>query len=195
MAEQEHKDRALAKLTGIDHPLRLAIATSLSLRPMSANELADELGAPVGKVRYQLGRLRSVGLAELKEERQRRGVSERVYFVRAQPFSGAEMAQLTASQREKAIAAILKAVLNDTAKALRAGTFGGQRDFTLSRLPLALDERGWSEALAIHCDAQARLLDVRDRSDARIEEGERPTVDVFSLLFLFGMPGQATGIL
>ncbi|HEU5253076.1 MAG TPA: helix-turn-helix domain-containing protein [Solirubrobacterales bacterium] len=108
----------------------LAIATSLSLRPMSAKELADELGAPVGKVRYQLGRLRSAGLAELKEERQRRGVSERVDFVRAQPFTEAEIAQLTVSQREKAITAILKAVLNDTAKALRgrAGVERGLRD-------------------------------------------------------------------
>ena len=190
MREQDHKDRALAKLEAIDHPLRLAILTSLSLRPASAKELATALNAPPGKVRYQLGRLRKTGLAELKEERQRRGVSEQVYFVHPEPFSREEVSQLSAAQREKVVGGVLKALLGDALQGAREGAFTRRDDFILARTPLSLDEEGWADVVKIFREALAQLLEVREETRMRLERGGGPTSDAFSFLLLFDkVPG------
>jgi DNA-binding transcriptional ArsR family regulator len=183
--EKDHKDRALAKLEAIDHPLRLAILTSLSLRPASIKELAEALNVPIGKVRYQLGRLRQAGLAELKEERRRRGVAEQVFFVRPEPFSREEVAQLSATQRESVVGGILKALLGDALKGARGGAFTRRDDFILARTPLSLDEEGWADTVRIFREALAQLLKVREETRMRLELGEEPTSDAFSFLLLF----------
>jgi DNA-binding transcriptional ArsR family regulator len=187
MADQEHRDQAMAKLEVLENPLRLAIFTSLALKPAGAKELSKDLKAPLEKVRYQLNRLRKAGLAEVKEERQRRGVSERIYLVRSEPFTEAEIAQLSSSQREKAIAAILKAILGDALSALRAGSFAARDDFVVARTPMALDEEGWAEAVAIHRRAQVEILAAREASRIRVEGGGRPIADGFSCLLLFDL--------
>lgn len=187
MGGDDHKHRALAKLDAVDHPLRLAILTSLSLREATAKEVAEELGAPLGKVRYQLDRLRRTGFARVKDKRQRRGVSEQVYAVRTEPFTELEFAELSASQKEKVVAGMLRAVFSDTARALRAGMFGRRDDFALTRMPLALDEKGWTDAVAIHREAQAKLLRVRDESRQRLEAGGGRVVEALAFLFLFEM--------
>jgi DNA-binding transcriptional ArsR family regulator len=46
-------------------------------------------------------------------------------------------------------------MFQEAKRALRAGTYTGRDDFALVRFPLALDERGWVEAAAIH----ARLIE------------------------------------
>lgn len=185
MREQDHKDRAMAKLEAIDHPLRLAILTCLSLAPASVKELASALGAPPGKVRYQLGRLRKAGLAELKEERQRRGVSEQVFFVRPEPFSQEEVAQLSATQRETVVGRLLKALLGDVLTGARQGAFTRRDDFILARTPLSLDEEGWTDAARIFREALTQLLEVREETRMRLERGGGPTSDAFSFLLLF----------
>lgn len=187
MADQGEKDRALAKLEAIDHPLRLAIFTALSLRSASTKELAKELKAPLGKVRYQLNRLRTAGIAELKEERQRRGVAERIYAVHAEPLSEAELMHLSGSQREKVITGILKAIFGDALKALRAGLFASRDDFVVARLPMSLDEQGWAEAVAIHRRAQVELIEAGTESRRRIEDGGPAVADALAFLLLFEM--------
>jgi DNA-binding transcriptional ArsR family regulator len=183
--EQDHRDRARAKLEAIDHPLRLAILTSLSLRPASIKELASALDAPPGKVRYQLGRLRKAELAELKEERQRRGVAEQVFFVRPEPFSREEVSQLSAVERETVVGGMLKALLGDALKGARGGAFTRRDDFILARTPLSLDEEGWADAVKIFRETLSQLLVVREETRLRLEREGGSTSDAFSFLLLF----------
>jgi DNA-binding transcriptional ArsR family regulator len=188
MADQGDKEKALAKLEAVDNPLRLAILTRLSLRPGSAKELSVELRTSIGKVRYQLNRLRKTGLLEVQDERQRRGVSERIYRARLDSISDMEIAQLSGSQREKAIASVLKAVLGDALKALRAGSFAARDDFIAARVPLALDERGWKEAVAVHRRALTEVSAIHESSRARLEAGAPRVADAFSCQLLFPIP-------
>ncbi len=188
MAEQEDRERAMAKMEAFGHPLRLAILTRLTLVPGGAKELSSELSTSLGKVRYQLNRLRKAGLVELREERQRRGVSERIYQARLQPFSEAEIAHLSSSQREKAVAAILKAILGDALRGLRTGSFSERDDFMVARMPLALDQEGWAQAVDVHRRAQAEISAVEEAARARIEGGAPQVSDAFSCQLLFDAP-------
>lgn len=188
MREKQHNDRVLAELGTIDHPLRFEILTSLSLRPASANELAAQLDAPVGKVRYQLDRLRKAGLAELKETRQRRGVSEQVYFVRAKPLTDDEFSRLSEMQRERMVAGIVKGVLGDVLKGMQGKAFSSRDDFVIARTPIPLDEKGWRDAAKIHREALTKLIEVREESRARFDTEGGPTSEAFSFLLFFEMP-------
>jgi DNA-binding transcriptional ArsR family regulator len=187
VADSDHKQRPQAKLAALDHPLRLEILTALALRPASAKELAAELGAPVGKIRYQLGRLRKAGLVEQRESRQRRGVLEQVYVAPPEPVWDEEFDEVSPPQREKAVAAILKTILSDVTKAMRAGSFARRDDVVVVRTPLRVDQQGWAEATKVHRDALADLLKVRERSMDRIEAGAAPAADAYSFLLLFDM--------
>lgn len=49
---------------------RLAVAGSLAVRPLTAGELADELGLPLARVRRHLGRLTAVRVVRPEPDRQ-----------------------------------------------------------------------------------------------------------------------------
>jgi DNA-binding transcriptional ArsR family regulator len=75
-------------LRALAHPLRLRILTLIWPAPMSAAELARELGVSHALASQHLRRLDAVGLAELAEERVVRGGRERRYrAVRGTPLS------------------------------------------------------------------------------------------------------------
>jgi DNA-binding transcriptional ArsR family regulator len=181
----------VAKLEALENPLRLAILDSLSFRSASGKELAQALGAPLGKVRYQLDLLRKAGLVEVKAKRQRRGVSERVYLARFEPLTEAEIAHLSGMQRERAMARVMKAILADALGAQRAGSFAARDDFMVARVPLALDAEGWADALAIHRRAQAEILEVGAASRARIDREKEPASAAFSCFLLFDDPSRS----
>jgi DNA-binding transcriptional ArsR family regulator len=186
MAEDPRKD-ALAKLEVATDPLRLAIVTSLTLQGATAAELATKLDAPLNRVRYQLRRLREAGIAELREVRPRRGVTEQVYFVRRSFISVDEVKNLPPKKLEKAIVEILRAVLRDALESLRAGVFYARDEFATVRTPLRLDNRGWLEAAELHEETMRRLLLLQEQAVARMEEGEEEeeAITAFSFLLLF----------
>jgi len=66
-------------LRALAHPLRLRMLTLMWPGPMSAAELARELGVSHALASQHLRRLDAVGLVELAEERLRRGGRERRY--------------------------------------------------------------------------------------------------------------------
>jgi DNA-binding transcriptional ArsR family regulator len=190
MAEDTRKN-ALAMLEVATDPLRLAIVTSLTFHPATAAELAAELDAPLNRVRYQLGRLRKAGVADLREARPRRGVVERVYFVRRSFISVDEIKDVPPKQLEKAIVEVLRAVLRDALESLRAGAFYLRDEFVTMRVPLRVDRRGWSEAADLHQEMLQRLLRLQEQSASRLEAGEEEAGEVeeaisaFSFLLLF----------
>jgi DNA-binding transcriptional ArsR family regulator len=169
----------------VSDSLRLEIVTSLTLKPATAAELAEELGEPPNRVRYQLGLLRKAGIAELKEVRPRRGVAERVYFVRRSFISVEEGVDLPPEKLEKGIMELLQAVLRDALKALRAGLFHRRDDFVATRVPLRLDARGWKEAVRLHQETLERTLRLQEEAAGRLEAGNETPITAFSALLLY----------
>jgi DNA-binding transcriptional ArsR family regulator len=188
------RQEALAKLEGMNDPLRMMILTALILEPASAGDLAAELDVPIGRVRYHLGRLRKAGLAELRESRPRRGVVERVYFIRPNFISIDDAANLTPEEVVPVNMEILKVIMRDALAAFRAGSFFSREEFMLARAPLRLDEEGWVEAAKLQHETLDRLVEIHGESSARLDrEGSRP-ISAFAVLLLFeaapGAPGK-----
>ena len=68
-----------AYLRALAHPLRLRLLSLLTGVPMSAAEVARELGLAHAAASYHLRQLLAAGLVEVAEERRNRGGRERVY--------------------------------------------------------------------------------------------------------------------
>ncbi len=185
MAEGESRKQALDKLASMDDPLRIELFSALIRKPTSAAELAEELGAPIGRVRYQLGRMREAGLVEVLEERPRRGVVEQVYTSEPMVVSAEDVAELTREEMERGHAMIVKMVIRDFLAVVRRGTFASREDFMAVRLPLRLDEEGWRLASDLQHETLDRFLTIHADAQARISSTENDAVDVLAYLFLF----------
>src|SRR3954462_5785827 len=68
-----------ALLRAISHPLRHRLLSMLDGRIASPNELARELGLPLGRVRYHIRLLNDLGAIELVRTEPRRGALEHYY--------------------------------------------------------------------------------------------------------------------
>lgn len=184
--DQQAKQLAREKLAMLASPVRLAIGTSLALRPATAAEVAKELELPVEKVRYQIKRLMQRGLVDIEEQIRRRGVLERVYSVdsRKHVLERDELADLPEGRRIEAEARLLRMMFHEALEALRSGTFATRDDHASVRVPLHLDNRGWADVAEIHRQLVGGVLDARVRSMERVEEsGEEPTAASIFLLF------------
>lgn len=190
VVDEESRKEALAKLEGMNDPLRVTIFTVLLLKPASAGDLAAELGVPIGRVRYHLDRLRKAGLTELRESRPRRGVVERVYFARPEYISADEAANLTEEETGRVNMEALKAIVRDALAAVRSGSLTSREDYMLARAPLRLDEEGWTEAAKLQQETLDRLLEIHGESSARLDrDGGRPVAALAFLLLFEAAPG------
>lgn len=185
VADGESRKAALAKLEGFNDPLRIRILTALIFKPASAADLAAELELPIGRVRYQLGRMRKAGLAELREERPRRGVVERVYFIRPNLISPEDASHLTQEEINHGHVEILKVIVQDSLAALRTGSFSARKDFMAARVPMRLDEEGWKKATELQHDTLGRLIEIHVEASTRIDRDGLDSIRAFALLFLF----------
>jgi len=184
-ADGESRKDALAKLEGFNDPLRARMLTALILRPSSANDLAADLGLPIGRVRYHLGRLRKAGLAELREQRPRRGVVERVYFTRPNFLTNEDAAHLTPEEIGQGHVEILRVIVQDCLAALRAGTFSAREGFQAARVPLRLDDEGWLQASTLQHEALDRLIEIHVEASKRLDRSGDEAIGAFALSFLF----------
>lgn len=183
--DEASRREALAKLEGMNDTLRVEIMTALLLRPSSASDLASDLDLPIGRVRYQLGRLRKAGLAELREQRPRRGVVERVYYIRPALISVEDAAHLTDEEVNRVNLEALKAMVRDSAAALRTGSLSSREDYMVARAPLRLDEKGWQEAAKLQHQTLDRLMAIHDRANRRIDDSGGEQINALAFLLLF----------
>jgi DNA-binding transcriptional ArsR family regulator len=173
MAERPGKISA-DKISVVGNPLRLAIVSSLSLKPATAAEVAKELDQPAEKVRYHLRWLRDRDLVEVQRKVRRGGITENVYGVdpHMHLVKRGELEGVAGSDADLANARLLRLMFREAMDAARAGTYGSRSQHTLLRVLLPLDEDGWEEALAIHDRVTEEVLAVRKESEARLEAGE-----------------------
>ncbi len=191
MDDEELRKKALAKFESMNDPLRMELFTLLIRKPATAAELAEKLGAPIGRVRYQLGRMREAGLVTVREEKPRRGVIEQIYVSQPTVISVEEFAQLTPEEIREGHAEVIKLIIRDCIAALREGTFFSREDFMAVRLPLRLDGEGWKQASALQHEALERFLEIHAEAQTRIVSEEDAAIDVLAYLFLFeAAPGE-----
>src|ERR1700733_14753449 len=128
------------------HPLRVRILSSLQKGISSPNQLAQELGEPLGNVSYHVKTLLEYDCVELVKTEPRRGAVEHFYRATERAFfSDADWAKIPASARKGIDGVILEAIGQDATAAMTEGTIDARTDTHISRTPMVLDESGWTE--------------------------------------------------
>jgi DNA-binding transcriptional ArsR family regulator len=190
MAELEDKhgpqdagelDEALLK--AISHPLRHRLLSLLDERIASPNELARELGLPLGRVSYHIRLLADLGAIELVRTEPRRGALEHFYrAVTRAWFSEDDWARLPRAARRGIVGQNLQRIFSDVTAAVDAGGFDGPAS-QVTRKPLELDERGLEEVTEVLTSAAARVNQINAESADRRAGAEGVSTELALLHF------------
>lgn len=157
------------------HPLRVQILIILNERVASPNLLAQELDQSLNLVAYHVRVLEKYDCIELVDTKQRRGATEHFYrATRRQFLSDTEWARMPESLRPGLAGAVLKSVFEDIEAASTAGTLDEVDDIHLSRTPMVVDQRGWSDVTTLLNETLDRVLEIQAESSERLaKEGGR----------------------
>ena len=155
------------------HPLRVRILTSLHKGISSPNQLAQELGEPLGNVSYHVKTLLEFDCVELVKTEPRRGAVEHFYRATERAFfSDSDWEKIPASARKGISGAVLEMIGQDSTAAIVAGTIDARSDSHVSRTPLVLDEKGWSELNALLGETLERAIEIQEESASRLGKDE-----------------------
>lgn len=124
------------------HPIRLSIMTESARRPVSAKEMADMLHEPLPKVSYHVRVMADAGLLTPVRRTRRRGAIETHYrAVATLEISTAAWQRLPRELRTAVSEAMLLALAQDLAAAVRAGAHENP-DYMFTRAHYRADAAG-----------------------------------------------------
>jgi hypothetical protein len=159
------------------HPLRVQILIILNERVASPNVLSQELDQSLNLVAYHVRVLEKYNCIELVDTKQRRGATEHFYrATRRQFLTDSEWARMPESLRPGLSGAMLKSVFDDIDEAMSSGTLDEIEDRHLSRTPMVLDKRGWSETADLLRETLDRLLEIQAEASARVATSNEETI-------------------
>jgi DNA-binding transcriptional ArsR family regulator len=190
---EEAVDSALVK--ALSHPVRARALSILNGRVASPKEIAAELGVSVGKVSYHVNQLKELECIEEVATAQRRGATEHFYRGITRSFlNDKNWAQLNSDAKTGVSIAGLKTQNAATLEALEAGTFDARADRHLSRTPLTVDEKGWTEVTELLAETLEGVMEIQTRSAARqAEEGTERIPATVSILSFESPPSRTEG--
>jgi DNA-binding transcriptional ArsR family regulator len=183
MARPASPEAQLARV--MTHPLRPRIMALLTVRgELSPNETANELGERLGTVSYHMRILRDAGWIELVRTEPRRGALEHFYraVVRAS-LENDEWDRLPLTVRRRLAAMTVGQILRSAAEAAPEGGFD-RPEAHVARVPLELDEQGWSELSRLLRDLHGQVAAIQERSNARRTSRKRGSVQSSQLAIL-----------
>jgi DNA-binding transcriptional ArsR family regulator len=155
------------------HPLRVQILIILNERVASPNLLAQELDQSLNLVAYHVRVLEKYDCIELVDTKQRRGATEHFYrATRRQFLTDSEWARMPEVLRPGIATAMLKSVFEDIDSAVSSGTMEEVEDIHLSRTPMVVDQRGWTDVASLLSETLDRLLEIQAEASGRIAEGD-----------------------
>jgi DNA-binding transcriptional ArsR family regulator len=174
-------DEALLK--AISHPLRHRLLGLLDDRTASPNELARELGLPLGRVSYHIRLLADLGVIELVRTEPRRGALEHFYrAVTRGWFSEDDWARLPRAARRGIVGQSLQRIFSDVTAAVDAGGFDGPAS-QVKRTSLELDERGLEELHEVLATTAERVSQINAESADRRAGAEGMSTELALLHF------------
>src|SRR3954453_17966249 len=154
-------------LKAISHPLRHRLLGLLDGGTASPNELARELGLPLGRVSYHIRLLHELGAIELVGTEPRRGALEHFYRAVTRAWFGeGDWARLPRSARRGILGHNLQQIFTWVTSSAEAGGFDHPSSQVL-RAPLELDAEGREEVSRLARDALERARAIGAESAAR----------------------------
>jgi DNA-binding transcriptional ArsR family regulator len=154
-------------LKAIAHPLRHRLLSMLDGRTASPNELARELGLPLGRVSYHIRLLHDLGAIELVATEPRRGALEHFYRAVASAWFGeGDWTKLPRSARRGILGHNLQQIFTWVTAAAETSGFDHATSEVL-HAALELDEQGREEVSRVARDAIARARAIHDAAAER----------------------------
>jgi DNA-binding transcriptional ArsR family regulator len=182
-------DPRLAK--ALSHPMRTRILSILNEQVASPNEIAAMIDERLPNVSYHVRALQELGCIELVRTAQRRGAIEHYYRAVMRPFfSDRDWKRLPRSGRQAVTDVVLQMVWEDVSAAIRSGTFEDRSDRHLSRTPLTLDERGWTEVNQLLAKTLQQAEDISAKSAKRMSKADDAKVSTRLVMMHFESAGE-----
>jgi DNA-binding transcriptional ArsR family regulator len=167
--KRETTDRTIGSV--IAHPLRSRCLNRLAERTASPAELAIEFRKPLSDVSYHVATLLKAGAIELVGERPVRGSIQHFYRAITTPIVDTpENSNLSLEERLDFARLTIQLATADATIALDAKTLNRRPDAHVVRMPMTVDEEGWSEMAALYAEMLERIWAVRSASTQRIAE-------------------------
>jgi len=171
------------------HPLRVRILSSLHKGISSPNQLAQELGEPLGNVSYHVKTLLEYDCVELVKTEPRRGAVEHFYRATERAFfSDADWAKIPASARKGIDGVVLEAIGQDATAAMIEGTIDSRIDTHISRTPLILDDAGWEDLSKLLKETLEQALKIGGESASRLADDKAEGINTSLSLLHFEVP-------
>lgn len=171
-------DEATRMAKALSHPVRTRILARLNETVASPNELAQELGEPLGNVSYHVRALHELDCIELVKTEPRRGAVEHYYRAVRRAWGDEAVWELLPPVARRGFAVEwFKESFQDARAAIDDGGFEDRADCNLYFTRLNLDEPAWRKlskridsvldyALELQAESAARMGE--DRSDEEI---------------------------
>jgi DNA-binding transcriptional ArsR family regulator len=175
------------------HPLRVRILSSLQKGISSPNQLAQELGEPLGNVSYHVKTLLEYDCVELVKTEPRRGAVEHFYRATDRAFfSDSDWAKIPASARKGISGVTLESIGQSATEAMAAGTIEARTDSHLSDTTLQLDEKGWKELNKVLAEAEKRAKEIQKEAGKRMS-GKEDAIPTKLAILHFEVPAAGKG--
>lgn len=176
------------------HPLRVRILSSLHKGVSSPNQLSQELGEPLGNVSYHVKTLLEYDCVELVKTEPRRGAVEHFYCATERAFfSTSDWEKIPASARKGICGSILETVGQDATEALIAGSIDARTDSHISRTPLVVDEKGWTDIAALLAETLDKAIAIQEEAATRLSGKESDAIATRLAILHFEAPAKDGG--
>lgn len=175
------------------HPLRVRILSSLHNGISSPNQLAQELGEPLGNVSYHVKTLLEYDCVELVKTEPRRGAVEHFYRATDRAFlSDSDWAKIPASARKGISGVLLESIGQSATEAMAAGTIEARSDSHLSETPLQLDKKGWNDLNKVIAEAVAKAGEIQKEAASRMADKDTEPISTKLAIMHFEVPSAKT---
>jgi DNA-binding transcriptional ArsR family regulator len=171
------------------HPLRVRILSSLHKGISSPNQLAQELGEPLGNVSYHVKTLLEYDCVELVKTEPRRGAVEHFYRATDRAFlSDSDWAKIPASARKGISGALLESIGQAATEAMAAGTIEARSDSHLTENSLQLDKKGWNELNKALAEAVKKASAIQKEAAKRLKDEDADPIATKLAIMHFELP-------
>lgn len=176
------------------HPLRVRILSSLHKGISSPNQLAQELGEPLGNVSYHVKTLLEYDCVELVKTEPRRGAVEHFYRATDRAFlSDSDWAKIPASARKGISGSILESIGQSATEAMAEGTLDARSDSHLSDTPLQLDKQGWKELNKVLSETVDKATAIQKEASKRMGKDKDKALQTKLAIMHFEVPSAKGG--
>jgi DNA-binding transcriptional ArsR family regulator len=174
-----------ALIEALVHPLRNLVYSAVAEHPgATVAQVAERIGQPARRVRYQMERLCEAGLIAMDTETPRRNARERHYQALLAPTIF-DMTGWTVEEEERLAIGVTRLLVADISRAIGHRTFAANDGHAQVRFTGAVDQRGWDELAEIVVLVMGDIEAVMRRSARRLREADKGGIEVILGFLLF----------